>query len=151
MSRRSYFFVLALSLCVIAVFVFYPTDKKRIRKVINSSGEAVIHEDIDGFMRYISYNYNDDYGGSYLFLRKRLEIVFKTLDDIDVEKDIMKISVRETQAQAELRVRVIASKGDNRGYIIGDAGKTQTIKVYFEKSPYKWKIIKVDGVFDYDS
>jgi hypothetical protein len=149
MRQRRYFFPLVLFLCAVVILMFYPTDKKRIKKIINSSEKAIIHEDLDELMKHISYNYKDDYGGSYLNLKKRMQIVFKNLDEIDITKDIVKISVEGAHAEAELNVRVIASQGDNRGYIIGDAVEAQTIKIYFEKSPYKWKVTKVDGVFDY--
>lgn len=141
---------MALSfLCVaVVVYIFYPTDEKRVRKIISNSEEAIISEDIDRLMEFVSYNYRDDYGNSYLLLKKRMQSVFGHLDDIKIERNIVKISVKDSDAEAELSVRVSVSEGEDRVYIIGDAGMAQTIKVFFKKSPYKWLITEVEGMFD---
>ncbi|MBI5675151.1 MAG: hypothetical protein HZC48_04865 [Nitrospirae bacterium] len=149
MQRRSnrYIFLLLFFIAAAVAFVLYPTDEKRIRRVIAGSEDALIKKDLDGLFEYISYNYRDDYGNSYLILKKRMQIVFNRLNDIEIEKNLMGITVLDKTAEAELNVRVIASEGEAREYIIGDAVAWQEIKVYFEKSPYKWKIVKVAGLF----
>ena len=141
---------MALSfLCVaVVIYIFYPTDEKRVRKIISNSEEAIISEDIDKLMEFVSYNYKDDYGNSYLLLKKRMQSVFGRLDDLEIERNIIKISVKNSDAEAELSVRVSVSEGEDRVYIIGDAGMAQTIKVFFKKSPYKWLITEVEGMFN---
>jgi hypothetical protein len=126
--------------------VFYPTDEKRIRGVINSAEKAIVSEDIDELMEVVSFNYKDDYGNSYLQIKKTMEMVFKHLNNIEIEKNIIKISVKEDNAEAELSTRVSAFDDEEKGYVIGDAGKAETIKVFFEKSPHKWLITKVEGL-----
>lgn len=157
MKRRYIFFFALLLLCTIIIYVFYPTDENRIRKIINNSEKAIISEDVDKLMGFISYNYMDDYGNGYLKLKKTFQTTFKHLNDIDIEKNIIKISVKDKLAEAELLIRVLASRpggspvateNEERGYIIGNAVNAKTIKVFFEKSPYKWLITKVEGVFD---
>lgn len=149
--RKRYLFPLLFFIIAALIFVLYPTDEKRIKRVIAGSEEALSKEDIDGLFEYISYNYRDEYGNSYLILKKRMEIVFKRLNDIETERNLLRITVQEKSAEAELNVRVIASEGAAREYIIGDSVTWQGIKVYFEKSPYKWKIVKVAGLFGNDS
>jgi len=128
-------------------FLLYPTDEKRISRVIAGCEDALTIEDIERLFEFISFNYRDDYGNSYLILKKRMEIVFKRLDDIEIEKNLLKITVQDKTAEAEMNVKVIATEGATREYIIGDSVTWQGIKVYFEKSPYKWKITKVTGLF----
>ena len=135
-------------LCLISIYVLYPTDERRIIRIINNSEDAVAEKNIDKLMEYVSYNYRDDYGSSYIQIKKILQTVLSRLNDIKIERTITKISVRENFAEAELDVRVIASEGKNRGYIIGDAGQAAAIKIFFEKSSYKWLIIKVEGVVE---
>ena len=135
-------------LCLISIYILYPTDEKRIISVINKSEDAVADKNIDKLMEYVSYNYRDDYGSSYIQIKKILQTVLSRLNDIKIERNITKISVRENFAGAELDVRVIASEGEHRGYIIGDAGQAVAIKIFFEKSSYKWLITKVEGVFE---
>ena len=135
-------------LCLISIYILYPTDEKRIISVINKSEDAVADKNIDKLMEYVSYNYRDDYGASYIQIKKILQTVLSRLNDIKIERTITKISLRENFAETELDVRVIASEGENRGYIIGDPGQAAAIKIFFEKSSYKWLIIKVEGVFE---
>jgi hypothetical protein len=151
MKRRSYILIALLLICAVVAYILYPTDRKRIRNVIVSCEDAIIREDIDGFMKNISFNYTDDYGGSYMSLKKRMEAVFRRLDDIEIERDPMEIKINEDSAEAGITVRVIASEGGSRGYIIGDALNARGIKIYLDRSTYKWEVIRVDGVAGRDT
>lgn len=146
MKRRYSFFPVLLFVCAVLFYIFYPSDENRIRRIINSCGKAAASEDIDKFMESVSYNYRDDHGNNYLVLKKRLETAFKRLDNIDIEKNIRKISVSGSLAEADLLVRVLASKGGETGYIIGDAIEAQKIKIFFTKTSYNWLITKVEGI-----
>lgn len=148
MKRWIIVFLTLSVLCLISIYVLYPTDERRIIRIINNSEDAVAEKNIDKLMEYVSYNYRDDYGSSYIQIKKILQTVLSRLNDIKIERTITKISVRENFAEAELDVRVIASEGEHRGYIIGDAGQAAAIKIFFEKSSYKWLIIKVEGVVE---
>lgn len=142
-------FVLAfLAGCVIAVYFIYPTDKTRIIRVINKSGDAIVSKNIDGLMAHVAYHYRDDYGNGYLQVQEILQTAFNRLNDLEVERHITSVSVEDNSAAVELSVRVIASEEKNRGYLIGDAGQAATIKVFFEKISHKWLITKVEGVFE---
>jgi len=136
-------FLLAI---IAAGIILFPTDSKRIKKVLNSGSKAVAEEDADSLMEIISYNYSDDHGGSYLQLKKMAEAVFRRLDDIEVGMDITGVSVEGGRALADLRVSVIASEGSERGYLIGDAAGNLQLKVFLEKSPYKWKVVRIEGL-----
>ena len=153
MKSRKHLFSALLFICAVLAYVLYPTDENRIRKTLTNAGESVASEDIDGVMKFISFNYADDFGNNYLMLRKTLQSVFKRLDGIDIEKSIIKISVGDKKAESELSVRVAASASlgsqgneTDKGYIIGDAVDAAKIKVYFEKSLNKWLINRVEGL-----
>ena len=140
--------ILSISLLsVIALAVaFFPSDKKRIKKVVENGRQAVINEDLKGFMDIISLNYNDDFGGNYINLKKRMDRLFKQFDNSDITLDMLGISVNGDTAAAELNLSVITSEGEYRGYLIGDAEGGHDVKVYFGKSPYRWKVVKIEGV-----
>ncbi len=149
--KRPWFPVLVfLTIVIICILIFFPTDKKRIWKVIAASEKAIIDEELEGLMENISYNYRDEYGVTYLLIKRRMETLFKRLDNIDTEVQLVKISVDKKQAEAEINVRVTASVGEARSYIFGDTANWQNMKIYLEKSPYTWEVIKVNGLFDYD-
>lgn len=133
--------------CATAIFVYYPTDSRRIKGVIESCQEAIEDKDLDKLMEHISYNYSDDHGGSYLIIKGRMEYIFKSLNDIQIEKDLINLSVNGTYAEAEFMVRVMASRNDARGYIMGDPVNPERIKVYFEKTGYQWKVMRTEGIF----
>jgi len=148
-GRRVILFLVLAFLCAgVAFYIFYPTDENRIRKILSNCEKAIVSEDIDGFMDAISFNYSDDYGNNYLLIKNRMQSAFKRFDNIAIEKSINRISVKDDNAEAELLFRVSVSAGEEREYIIGDAGEPQTVVVYFSKSSYKWLIIQVDGVFE---
>lgn len=141
-------------MCAIALYVYYPTNENRIRRVISKSEKAIASEDIDKLMGLISYNYSDNYGNSYLKLKKTFETAFSRFDDINIERNIIKISDKDSLAEAELLIRVLASdpsaspESENaRSYIIGDALDPVKVRIFLKKSPYKWLIIKAEGVF----
>lgn len=135
------------------MYFFYPSDENRIRKVIRESRKAVVSEDHDGLMEHISYAYADDGGNNYLLLKNTVRKVFNRFDGIDIEMDIMKLSVTDDRAEAELAVRIAASAardqgghGPGREYIVGDPTEKATLMVHFEKSMGTWLISGVEGV-----
>ncbi len=141
MSRNRYLIFTVISLTVMLVFAFYPSDRKRIKKIIRDCVDSVVNENADQLMEHISFNFKGPHGGSYLQLKKRVERIFERFDDFDITSDIMNISIEGKQAEADLKASVIASEGIDRTYFIGDAGSNEDIKVFLEKSPYEWKVI----------
>jgi len=131
---------------VVAAVVFFPTEQKRVRRVIKDAAEAVMREDVDGLMDHISFNYRDAHGSSYLLFRKKAEAAFRRFDSLDISTDIVDVFIKGNRAEVYLKVSIIASEGTDRGYILGDAGKARDVKVDLEKSPYEWKIINAEGV-----
>lgn len=142
-SRKNIFLLVFFSFAAIGFFYFYPSDEKRLKNVISDCEEAIAAEDIDRLMAAVSYNYKDDEGNGYIQIKEIMTAVFKHLDDIEIEREIARISVSEDNGEAELSLRVVASAGEERGYVIGDAAKYEGVKVFFEKSPYKWLVTKI--------
>ena len=132
-------------IAVVAVIFLFPSDKKNIRKVVGAVEQAVVHEDGKALMEQVSFNYADDYGGSYLMLKQRAENLFNIHDDFDVIAEITGIEIIEGKAIVDLNVSLIASNGTNRGYLIGDAGSHRGINVFFEKAKLKWFITRLEA------
>ena len=130
---------------VITVIFIFPSDKKRIRKAIGAVEQAVVNEDVQALMDRVSFNYADDYGGSYLTMKKRAENLFNSYDDFDVTAEIAGIAIIEEKVTVDLKVSLIASSGSDRGYLIGDAGGHREIKVFFEKAKLNWMITRLEA------
>ena len=150
MGHRSHIYFVVVAISILLVYILYPTDKKRIKKVIENSRQAVIAEDIDRLMDVVSFNYRDSYGGTYLLLKKRVETAFHRYDDFEATADVMGVSIEGTQAEASVRMSVIASDADgsNRGYLIGDAEGARDVKIMLDKSRYVWKVIQVEDIIN---
>ena len=144
MKRFIYLIIFLLIVVVIGVTLI-PTDRNRIKTVVESCRTAVLNRDISGFMEFVSFNYSDDSGNSYLLLKKRLEKFLDRFSEFEITVDVMGIEIDKNSAKVDLKVSVIASEGDDRAYLIGDAGWPDDIRAYFEKAPsLQWKILRVE-------
>lgn len=146
--KKALMIISVLIVGMIIVISLLPSEKKRVRKILMKSRDAVIAEDIDALMDNVSFNYSDDHGGSYLQVKNIAEKAFSVYDDFDLLIDIMSMSVDEDRAKAGIKVSMIASDGDTRGYLLGNAGGPQDVQVYFEKGPYEWKIERIESAWN---
>lgn len=128
------------------IYLLLPSDESRIKKLIKEGAAAIEKEDIENVMSGVSFNYRDDYGFTYLLLKKMFEFQFKDLSDIQIEYENLKIEVKKDSASAEVDVRVIATFDNNTGYIIGDIKTPEHIKFTLEKERVKWLVIKTEGL-----
>ena len=108
-------------------------------------------EDIDGVMSKISYNYRDEYGLSYLILKKQLQRKFKAYSDIEFDYENLTVEVfNETEeAAAAMDLRVIAMSGEQMGYVIGGDGPA-LLKLRLKKGgPLKrWQVVEASGFIE---
>lgn len=147
--KKALLSVSVLIVGVVIVISLFPSEKKRVKKIIMKCGDAVAAEDIDALMEHVSFHYSDKHGGSYLRVKNAAESAFNSFDDFDLEIDIMSINIQENKADADVKVSLIVSDGATRGYLLGDAGGLQDVHVSFEKDPYEWKVIRINGVFEH--
>ncbi|MCL5024384.1 MAG: hypothetical protein M1497_13660 [Nitrospirae bacterium] len=144
------------------LLLLWPSDEARIRKLFKEGAKAAESRDIDGVMSRISYNYRDDYGLTYLSLREMLKREFGSLTDIQIEPGELKVRILKDasgkgdqgpaasplRAEAEVKVRVIATQGNETGYIIGDVRSPLSLRLILEKERTKWLIVKAEGFRD---
>jgi hypothetical protein len=139
--------LLVVTLAVVGVVLFFPTEEKRVWKVIVRAENAVVNEDLDGLMDQVSFNYSDGYGGSYLTVKKRMESIFQRYNDINVDKQLVIMSVTDGQASVDLNVLVTATGRKGTTNIAGEARDWQEMRVYLEKTSYQWEIVRVELLF----
>lgn len=145
MSKKFIIIFLSFLVPAFTLYLLWPSDESRIKKLFKEVTRAMESEDLDGVMSKISFNYRDDYGMTYLSIRETLEREFKRLSDIHVEYEGLKIEVSKKGAVAELNVRVVATAGNETGYIIGDIKMPIHLIFTLDKERMKWLVVRTEG------
>ncbi len=146
MSRKSVIFLILLFSAPVIIYLLFPSDKSRIRTLFREGAAAVEAKKLDDVMAKVSFNYTDEHGLTYLYLRKIFERVFGRLDDMKVDYDIKDIEVNGDSATADLDVRVTARRGQETGYVAGDASSPLHVKFFLDKEHMKWLIARTEGL-----
>jgi hypothetical protein len=103
-------------------------------------------EDIDKVMAKVSYNYSDEYGLTYLYIKESLKKVFQQMKDIKIEYENMQIKVNKEKATVDMDVRVVATIGNDTGYILGDLPNPVHLTFTLEKERTKWLVTRAEGL-----
>jgi hypothetical protein len=146
LSKKSIALLLIIILIPIITYLLWPSDESRIKKLFKEGSEAVEKEDLDGVMSKVSFNYHDEYGLTYLYVKKYMNSIFQQMSDIQIEYENLEIKVNDASATAEMDVRVIATIGNETGYIIGDAARPVHLKFALEKERTKWLVTRTEGL-----
>lgn len=103
---------------------------------------------MEKFMTYLSYNYSDNHGGSYLLVRTNLKRELPQYSDILVEMKPTGLLVTDHRAQVELGVRVSAAHGQDMGYFVGDFDNPARLSLVMEKRPPgRWVVLRASYDF----
>ncbi len=97
-------------------------------------------------MSLVSFHYIDDLGQTYLILKRNLRNVFKRISDVDMEYKIIEINIKKNTATVTLDIRVIGTRRNNRGYIIGNFDNPERLILTFEKERLKWLLTRSEGI-----
>ena len=146
MSRKSVIILALLILALVIIYFLWPSDESRIRKLFRGGAKAIEQEKIDEVMAAVSFNYTDEYGLTYLYIKQGMARVFQRMDGIKVEYEITRLEIKDDGAAAELDIRVIASEGNDTGYAVGDAARPVHMKFTLEKQRTTWLVIRTEGL-----
>jgi hypothetical protein len=146
MSRKSVIILALLILAPVIIYFFWPSDESRIRKLFRGGAKAIEQEKIDEIMTAVSFNYTDEYGLTYLYIKQGMTRVFQRMDGIKVEYEITRLEIKDVGAAAELDIRVIASEGNDTGYAMGDASRPVHMKFTLEKQRTTWLVSRTEGL-----
>ena len=97
-------------------------------------------------MSRVSFNYTDDKGLAYITIKQGMERVFQQMSGIKIDYEIKNITIKDRTATADLDIRVIASSGQDTGYVAGDAEKPANMKFFLEKERAKWLVNRTEGL-----
>jgi hypothetical protein len=146
MSKKSVILLFLLIISPVLIYFLWPSDESRIKKLIKEGAAAVEKKEVDNVMSKVSFNYQDEQGLTYILIKQILGSQFKALSGIKIEYENLKIEVKEKLATAEFDLRVIATIGNQTGYIIGDLKTPARIKLFLEKERATWLVIKTEGI-----
>jgi len=160
MNRRLVIGLLSVLVLILVVYLLWPSDEARIRKLFKEGASAVESKDLDDVMSKVSFAYRDEYGATYLYLKKILKREFDRLSDIQVEYEALKVEIVKKGglageqpssdtpdiAMAEMDIRVVATAGTETGYIVGDVKTPVHMKFTLEKERMRWLIVKAEGI-----
>ena len=146
MSKKSAILLFLLIISPVLIYFLWPSDESRIKKLIKEGAAAVEKEEVDNVMSKVSFNYQDNHGFTYILLKRVFEGQFKRMSGIKVEYENLKIEVKDKSASVSFDLRVIATIGNDTGYIIGDLKTPARIKLFLEKERTTWLVIKTEGL-----
>ena len=146
MSKKTIGLIFLIIILPVVVYLLVPSDASRIKKLFKEGAKAVEREDIDAVMSKVSFNYRDEYGFTYLYVKESMKSVFRQWGDINIEYENLKIDIKGKTAVAYMDVRVTASIGDNAGYVLGDLTEPVHLQFTLEKERTKWLVTKTEGL-----
>ncbi len=149
MNRKSLILISIPFLLAVLIYLLWPSDESRIKKLFKEGSHAIEKEDLDGVMSKVSFNYHDEYGMNYLYIKESMKSVFQQMNDIKIEYESLKIKVDKKNATADIDVRILTTIGNDTGYILGDLAKPVHLTFTLEKERAKWLVTKTEGLPHY--
>ena len=146
MSRKTIVSLALLILSPVIIYFLWPSDESRIKKLFREGAKAIEQEKLDDVMSKVSFNYTDKEGLSYIIIREGMKRVFQQMSGIKIEYDIKNLSIKDAAATADLDLRVVASYGEDTGYVSGDAAEPVHMKFFLEKERTTWLVSGTEGL-----
>lgn len=146
MSRKSFILLFTLFALSVILYFLWPSDESKIRKLFKEGSQAIEKEDLDAVMSKVSFNYRDENGMTYLYIKKLMKSVFRQMGDIKIEYENLEIKINDKNATADTDLRIVATVGNNTGYIMGDLAKPAHLRFILEKERGKWLVAKTEGL-----
>jgi hypothetical protein len=146
MSKKTIAIFFLLLLTPVILYLLWPSDESRIKKLFKEGSAAIEKEDLEAVMSKVSFNYQDEFGFNYLYIKEMMKHVFQQMSDIKVEYENLRINVTDKTATADMDVMVLATISGNTGYVLGDLAKPAHLKFTLEKERSKWSVIKTEGL-----
>jgi len=146
LNRKSLILISIPFVLAVLIYLLWPSDESRIKKLFKEGSQAIEKEDLDRVMSKLSFNYHDEYGMNYLYIKESMKSVFQQMNDIKIEYENLKIKVNKKNATADMDVRILATIGNDTGYIFGDLAKPVHLTFTLEKERAKWLVTKTEGL-----
>jgi hypothetical protein len=146
MHKKSPILLFTLFVLSLILYFLWPSDESKIRKLFKEGSQAIEKEDLDAVMSKVSFNYRDEYGLTYFYIKESMKSVFRQMGDIKIEYENLEIKINDKNATADTDLRIVATVGNNTGYIMGDLAKPAHLRFILEKERGKWLVTKTEGL-----
>jgi hypothetical protein len=144
MSKKLTILLFVLIVTPVILYLVWPSDEARIRKLLKEGINAIEQEDLEHVMSKVSFNYRDDYGLTYLSIKEYMLKIFQQMNNIKIECENLDLMVHGKTASAEMEVRVVAQVGTDTGYVFGDFPNPKHLMLALQKEKTKWYVIKTE-------
>lgn len=126
-------------------------DPSEIEALFGRTLEAGRTGDLSGFMDSVSLRYRDEYGLSYVGVKRMAQVSLEKFEGLDGTFGGLAVILGENEAgektaTATVEVTVLGMKGGVPIGLIGDVDRPDTLTVELVKSGFGgWKIVSVSG------
>ena len=110
-------------------------DERLIRLTLEAGSAAVMAEDIEESVRFISPNYRDSLGFDFNLIRRLIERAYEEFDQPLIELAESSVSqINSFQAVVQTQMKLTAIYNNRRNYLIGDRTNPNNIILLLDKS-----------------
>ncbi len=121
--------------------------EKLLRLTLAAGMAAVMSEDIDESVRFISANYRDNMGFDIDFMKKLLKRAYKEFDQPRLElTQPPEVQIEGNKALIRAQVRLTAVYRGSRSYLLGDQTDPNEIFLVLDRSGIGWKLSRIEGL-----
>ena len=122
-------------------------DEGLVHLTLLAGIEAAMAEDLDESVRFISPNYHDNVGFTFILMKKLLERAYEEFDQPQIElAEPSAIQIKGSRAVAMAQVRLTAIYQGRRNYLLGDQDTSNTLFIMLDRSASSWKVSQIEGL-----
>lgn len=130
-------------------------DSSYFENYFNNMIIAAKAKNLDSFMDNFSLQYTDDYKTNYVHIKQIVKNIFEKYDKFEAVIENVVASnyedeVGNKKSDVNMDVFAIGLKGGIPTEIIGETGHLKNVTITLQKSLGSWKIIKVEGIGEFE-
>jgi uncharacterized protein (UPF0248 family) len=148
-GRKSIVIGLALTALIYFIIVrpLLISDEARIKRGVKDGVRAIEGKDLEKCMSSVSLHYKDEYGLTYLGVKRLLNRIFHEFEAFEIDLENLRIALHEKGtafATFDLKVRVIYR--GQQAYLLGSGDGANRVKMSFAREGGRWRVTQVEGV-----
>jgi len=122
-------------------------DERLVHLTLKAGSVAVMAEDLEESVRFISPNYRDSLGFDFNLIRRLIERAYEEFDQPLIELAESSISqINGFQVVVQTQMKLTAIYNNRRNYLIGDRINPNNIILLLDKSANGWKVSQIKGL-----